>query len=142
MGVIAVADGDDEVLADQDHDLAGLDHFTGGLDRLVLDVLHRAQDEELEFVVDLQFRALVRVHGVLDDQLVQPESLCDALHLAVVGRVQSEPDKTLSALADLPQRLGVGVLARQAYAVDVDGAVDDRAGYGYGDARKRGLVAT
>ena len=74
------------------------------------------------------------VHGVLDGQLVQAEHVGHGLHLVLVGFVQADPDERLLAFAfefvDLVQRGGVGVLAGQPLAIDVDAAVDHGPGHG------------
>lgn len=44
VGVVAVADGDDEIVAREDHDLAGLDDVVGDLVVVVVDVLDGPQD--------------------------------------------------------------------------------------------------
>ena len=70
----------------------------------------------------------MRVHGVLDGEFVQAEHVGHGLHLVLVGFVQADPDERFLALAfevvHLVQRGGVGVLAGQPLAVDVDAAVD------------------
>ena len=128
--VLAVADRDHEVGADEDHDLAGLDDLPGLGHRLVLDVVHRLEDQEQRLVVALQLRPLVGVHRVLDGQFVQSEHVGDGLHLVLVGFVQADPHEGVLALGfelvHLVQRRGVGVLAGQPLAVDVDAAVDHR----------------
>ena len=98
--------------------------------RLVLDVVDRLEHQEQRLVVALQLRPLVGVHGVLDGQFVQAEHVGDGLHLVFVGFVQADPDEGFLALGfelvHLVQRRGVGVLAGQPVAVDVDAAVDHR----------------
>ena len=128
--MLAVADGDDEVGADEDHDLAGLDDLAGLGHRLVLDVVHRLEDQEQRLVVAFQLRPLVGVHRVLDGQFVQAEHVGDGLHLVFVGFVQPDPHEGFLALGlelvHLVERRGVGVLAGQPLAVEVDAAVDHR----------------
>ena len=126
--VLAVADRDHEIGTDEDHDLAGLDDFAGEGDGYVFDVVHGLEHQEQRLVVALQLGPLMRVHGVLDGQLVQAEHVGHGLHLVLVGFVQADPDERFLALAfefvHLVQRGGVGVLAGQPLAVDVDAAVD------------------
>ncbi|COZ17864.1 Uncharacterised protein [Mycobacterium tuberculosis] len=61
-----MADGDHEILADEDHDLAGFDDLAGQYHRFVRDVVDGLEDEEQRLVVALQLGSLVRVHGVLN----------------------------------------------------------------------------
>ncbi len=74
----------------------------------------------------------MRVHRVFDRQRVQTEHLGHRLHLMLVGFVQSDPDERRLPFGlefvHLVQCRGVGVLARQSGAVDIDGAVDHRPG--------------
>ncbi len=118
--VFAVAHRDHEVESDEDHDLAGLDDLAGQRDRLVLDVVDGLEHQKQRLVVALEFRPLMRVHGVLDGQLVQAEHVGHRLHLVLVGFMQADPDERVLAFAfqlvHLVQRGGVGVLAGQALA--------------------------
>ena len=67
---LAVADGDHEALAEEDHDLADLDEL------VAVDVARGLEhDEERVAAVDLELGALVGVDGVLDGQRVQLEVL-------------------------------------------------------------------
>ena len=63
---------------------------------------------------------------------MKSENLCHRLHLVLVGFVQPDPDERgLSLVAHLPhlrERIGVGEPAGQPRPVDVDRAVDHRAG--------------
>ena len=135
--VIAVADRDHEVLADEDHDLAGLDDLACQRHRFVRDVLDGFQHQEQRVVVALQLGPLMGVHGVLHGQRVQPEDVCDILHLSLVGLVQPDPDERLLSglpdLADLGQRVCERVLAGQPLAVYVETAIDQRLGGGIGN---------
>ena len=97
--VLAVADRDDEVGADEDHDLAGLDDLAGQGHGFVFDVVDGLEDQEQRLVVALQLRPLMGVHRVLDGQLVQAEHVGDGLHLVLVGFVQADPDERLLTLA-------------------------------------------
>ena len=150
FAVLAVPDRHHEVGADEDHDLAGLDDLPGLGHRHVLDVVDRLEDHEQRLVVALQLRSLMRVHRILDGQLVQAEHIADGLHLMFVGFVKADPHERVPALGlefvHLVQRCGVGVLAGKPLAVDVDGAVDHRPrdghvdGLGVGGGRGRALV--
>ena len=137
-GVLAVADGDDEVAAQEDHELARLDDLVGRRRRRVRDVAHRLEHREQHVVPAarrpaeaLDLRALVRVHRVLDGQRVQPEDLGDVGDLLGVGLVQADPDEALLAAADLRDRLAVGPPALETLAVDVHRTVDDEGGQGH-----------
>ena len=115
-GVVAVADRDDEVGSDEDHDLAGLDDFAGQVHRLVGNVIDRLQDQEQRVVVAFDLGSLVGVHGILDRQCVQAVDLGNCLHLELVGFMQSDPDERLAAfgqqIAGPYQRAGVAELSR------------------------------
>ena len=125
-----MADGHDEVGADEDHDLAGLDDLAGIGDRLVLDVVDGLEHQKQGLVVAFQLRSLMGVHGVLDGQLVQAEHVGHGLHLMGVGFVQADPDERVLAglfeFVHLVQRRGVGVLAGQPGPFAVDAAIDHR----------------
>ena len=142
--VLAVPDRHHEVGADEHHDLAGLDDLPGLGHRLVLDVVHRLEDHEQRLVVALQLGPLMGVHRVLDGQFVQAEHVADGLHLVFVGFVQADPHERVPALGfefvHLVQRSGVGVLAGQPLAVDVDGAVDHGPRDGHVDGLGLGVV--
>ncbi len=144
FAVLAVSDRHHEVGTDEDHDLAGLDDLPGLGDRLVLDVVDRLEDHEQRLVVALQLRSLMRVHRVLDGQLVQAEHIADGLHLMFVGFVKADPHERVPALGlelmHLVQRRGVGVLAGKPLAVDVDAAVDHRPRDGHVDGLGVGVV--
>ncbi len=78
------------------------------------------------------------VHNVLDRQGVQPEHVCDLLHVGFVGFMQPDPDECLVPdqfdFAHLVPRRGVGgVFAGQPLAFEVDAAVDQ----GFGSAFSR-----
>jgi len=75
-----VAHRDDEVVAEEDQDLAELDHLGG------IDVAGRLQHHEDRVVVDIELRSLVRRDGVLYSQLVQLELPLDRLEL-LLGRL-------------------------------------------------------
>ena len=144
LAVLTVPDRHHEVGADEHHDLAGLDDLPGLGDRLVLDVVHRLEDHEQGLVVALQLRPLMGVHRILDGQLVQAEHVADGLHLVFVGFVKADPHERFPALGfefvHLVQRSGMGVLARQPLAVDVDGAVDHGPRDGHVDGLGLGVV--
>ena len=137
--VFTVANGDHEVLADEDHHLAGFDDLAGQCHRFVRDVIDGLQHQEQCVVVSLQLGPLVGVHGVLDRQGVQPEHIGHFLHVGLVWLVQPDPDERLLVrrllrhlllhqfdLAHLAQRRRVGVVtAGQPLAIDVHAAVDE-----------------
>ncbi len=98
--VPAVPHRDHEVLADEDHDLAGVHHLAGGCEFLVLDVADRFEHREERLAIVLHLGALVGLDGVLHGQGVQVEELGDARELLVGRLVQAEPDEALALLAD------------------------------------------
>ena len=129
--MVTVADRHHEIGPDEDHDLAGLHDLAGIGHRLVLHVLDGLEHQEQRVVVALQLRPLVRVHGVLDGQFVQPEHIGHRRHLVLVGFVQPDPHEGVVValgldLANLGQCGGMGELAGQPDPVDVDTAVDHR----------------
>ena len=89
VGRLAVADGDDEVGADEDVDLAELDLLD------VVEVARRAQDHEERVAVALELGPLVGDDGVLDGQLVQAELVGDRERAAPrpAGRARSRPSR-------------------------------------------------
>ena len=117
---VSVADGDQEVRAEEEHHLADVDELVGA------DVAGRLDDEEERVAVDLELRPLVRADGVLDGQLVQVELASNRVEL-LCGRLD-EPDPGEAAgggglradAGDLP-------VALEAVPLAVDGAVDDHA---------------
>ncbi len=125
--VLTMADGDHEIGTDEDHDLAGFDDLASQRHGNVLDVVDRLEHQEQRVVVTLQLRSLMGVHGIFDRQRVQAEHVGDGLHLMFVGTVQADPGECLLArrleFVHLVQRRGVGVLAGQAGAFAVDGAI-------------------
>ncbi len=142
FGVLAVAHGQYEVRPGEDHDLAGLDDLTRLGHRLVLDVLHGAQDEELGVVVDLELRPLVCVYRVFDDEFVEAERGADVGHLSVVGGVESDPYEALAGGPHPGETLGVAHPSRLPVAVDVHRAIDDRPRHGDADLGERAALAT
>ena len=92
---LAVADGDHEARADEDHHLADLDrlgavHVAGGLEH-----------EEQRVAEDLELRPLVGVDGVLDRQRVQLEALAHRLDDLGAGVVEADPDEAVLARVGL-----------------------------------------
>lgn len=77
-----MADGDDEVGAGEDVQLAELDALVG------LDVAGRAQHGEQHVAVALELGPLVCGDGVLDREVVDPELSRDRAHLPRVRAVQ------------------------------------------------------
>lgn len=121
--VLTVADCDHEVLADEDHHLAGFDDLARQRHRFVLDVIHGFEHKEQRVVVAIQLGPLVGVHSVFDRQRVQSENVRHFLHLGLVGFVQTDPDERARPrlfrsvlrgsfyFADLGQRGGMRVIA-------------------------------
>jgi hypothetical protein len=96
---LAVADGDDEARAEEDHHLADLDEL------VAVDVARGLEhDEQRVAAVDLELGALVAVHGVLDGQRVQLEVLADRLDHARARIVQADPHEAVLAGIGLAQR--------------------------------------
>ena len=93
---LAVADGDHEALAEEDHDLADLDEL------VAVDVARGLEhDEQRVAAVDLELGALVGVDGVLDGQRVQLEVLPDRLDdpgLGSCSPIHTKPCWQASAL--------------------------------------------
>ena len=88
---LAVADGDHEALADEDHDLADLDEL------VAVDVAGGLEDHEQRVAVELELGALVGVDGVLDGQRVQLEVVAHRLDDARARVVQADPDEAVPA---------------------------------------------
>jgi hypothetical protein len=137
---LAVSDGDDEAVPDEEEDLTELD------DCLRFKVARRLQDEEERVAVHLELRALVGLDRILDRKLVELELPANGVELVLRRLVQSDPDEC----ADLPGRL-YRVLERQAFGTSppglVNGAVDDhgadyRAYLGRRRPSRRGSAAT
>ena len=81
-------DGDDEVLAEEDRQLADLD------DLVVVDVAHRLEHDERDAAVELELRPLVGADRVLDGELRQLERAAIACELVGVGScrpIQTKP---------------------------------------------------
>ena len=123
---VTVADRDDEVAADEEHQVAGLDDLAGLGELDVLDVAGGPHHQERHLAVLLDLGPLPALDGVLDRELVQLEHGRDVDQILRAGLVQAEPDERVLVRPGGGQRLGVGALARLAGAVDVDRAVDDR----------------
>ena len=85
----AVADGDDVAPAGEDVGLAVLD--LAGLP------LRGAQHDEQGIAVDLELGALMRVVGVLDREVVQPEPALHPAQQLLARLVQAEPDEAVGA---------------------------------------------
>ena len=116
---LAVADGDHEALAEEDHHLADLDEL------LAVDVARGLEhDEERVAAVDLELGALVGVDGVLDGQRVQLEVPADRLDHARARVVQADPHEAVLAGVGLAQRGLELDAAAQPLAALVEAAVD------------------
>ena len=120
VGGLAVADGEHEVRADEDVDLAELDLLD------LVEVAGGAQHHEQGVAVALQLGALVGDDRVLDGQLVQAELLGDGQQLAPrpAGTARSRPwcrgwSRRRRAASATVER------AVDPAAVAVDGGVDD-----------------
>ena len=128
--VPAVPDGDHEVGAGEDHQLAGVHDVADGGELLVLDVAAGLEDGEqgaragARRVVPLQLGPLMGLDGVLDGERMQPEELGESGELGLVRLVQPDPDETAALLAHLPERLLRRGLSGLAHTVLVDHAVD------------------
>ena len=85
VGRLGVADGDDELRAGEDVHLAELDRL--GL----VDVAGGSKDEEQRVAVTLELGPLVRLHGVLDRELVQLELARDVGEFLRVRAVEADP---------------------------------------------------
>jgi hypothetical protein len=119
----AVADGQHEVAAHEDVDLAGRE-LVGGRQ------FHRVEDGEQRVAVLLDLGPLVPVQRVLHREFVQVELVLHRVQLLVGGVLQRDPDEAVrprQVLADLRDR-NVGELA----AVLVGDAVDQHVGGGSG----------
>ena len=116
---LAMADGDDETRAREDHDLADL-HRLGAVD-----VARRLEHEEQRVAEYLELRPLVGVDGVLDRQRMELEALAHRLDDLGAGVMETDPDEAVVACVGLAER-GLEVdLAALTVALVVDGAVDD-----------------
>ena len=87
VACFVVADGDHEADAEEEVELAE-DHLP-----VLGVVLGGAVDDEVEVVVRLDLRPLVRVRSVLDGELVQSEVLADVEHQLGGGVVELDPDE-------------------------------------------------
>ncbi len=92
---LAVAHGDDVVVAEEDQDLAELDDLGR------VDVASRLEDDEDHVGEDLELGALVRVDRVLHGQRVQVELAADRLELLLGGLVQADPGEGVRLAARL-----------------------------------------
>ena len=89
VGRAAVANGDDEVLADEYVDLAELDLL------FLVEVSRGAQHDEERVVVAFQLRSLVGDDRVLDGELVKREFLGHGKKLGFTGSVAAQSSRTL-----------------------------------------------
>ena len=95
---LPVAHGDHEARPEEHHHLPDLDGIVG------VDVAGGLEHEEQRVAEDLELRALVGVHRVLDRQRVQLEVLRDRLDDLGAGVVETDPDEAVAA--------GVGAIER------------------------------
>ena len=117
---VAVADGDQELRPEEEHDLADLDELLGA------EVARRLDDEEEGVAVDLELRALVGADRVLDGQLVQVELAPDRVELLRRRLDEADPGEA-PGRGRLGSHAGDLLVALQPVALTVDGAVDDHA---------------
>jgi hypothetical protein len=119
-----VPDGDDEAVAQEDHDVTGVDHLRCRGQFGVLDVLRGAQDQQVDVAVAFHDRPVTVSQGLLDGQGVEAEGPGDRHHHLGAGVVQPQPDERVAS----PSSGGVGVRvmrsARFPLPVDVQRAVD------------------
>ncbi len=116
----AVADRDDEVVADEDHDLAGLDV------RRRVDVAQRLEDDEEGVVVALDLGPLPAGEDVLDGERVELELLVDHVELGLVRVVEADPEEVVGPPVDRSAVEGVAeVEAAATLAVVVARLVHD-----------------
>src|SRR4029453_1062550 len=115
---IAMADGDHELRANEDRDLAKHDRL-----RLV-HVAGMSQDDEQRVSVTLQLRPMMRFDSVLDGELVQVELARDRRELLLARLEKTQPGNRVAALAGGVE-LGKGVGPRRPSAVAIDTTVDD-----------------
>ena len=114
---LAVADDDDEAVADEHVDLAHLDLL--GL----VDVAGGLEHDEDRLVVHLELGSLVRVQSVLDGELVELELAPDDVELFVGRLVETEPDEGVLALTGCGH-IGEGELTGLALPALVQRAID------------------
>ena len=118
---LAVADGDHEARAEEDHHLADLDEL------LAVDVARGLEhDEERVAAVDLELGSLVGVDGVLDRQRMQLEVPADRLDHPGARVVQPDPYEAVPAGVGLAQRGLELDVAAEPLAGLVEAAVDHR----------------
>lgn len=121
VGGRAVADRDEEVLADEDVELAEFHllrrvQVTGG-----------AQDDEEGVAVTFQLGALMGLQGVLDGQRVEVELGGQGVEFGLGRAVQADPGHAVGLFAQLPEGVGQGGGGGHAAAVAVDRGVDHAA---------------
>ena len=92
---LAVAHGDDVVVAEEDQDLAELDHLGR------VHVAGRLEHDEDHLAEDLELGALVGVDRVLHGQRVQVELAADRLELLLAGLVEPDPGEAAVFVAGL-----------------------------------------
>ena len=124
-------DGDHEVVAHEDVDLAGLDGV------VLVDVPERLEHQEEAVVVVVQLRALVGVDGVLDRERVQAERLRHVAELGLGRLVEPHPHEVARVLRARPEPVVVVDLAVDGDPLPavVERAVDDHVIQGRAQAR-------
>ena len=123
VDALPVPDGDHEVRADEDVDLAGLDGV------VLVDVPERLEDDEERVAVALDLGALVGVAGVLDRERVQVEGRrrsAGAPRRSGRGCPIHWKSPRPHGHARVPEA-GVLVVEGDAHALVVEGVVDDHA---------------
>ncbi|GAB4008748.1 hypothetical protein GCM10029992_65920 [Glycomyces albus] len=119
---LGAADGDDEVRAREQVQLADLDLLGR------VEVAGRAQDAEQGLAVAFELGALVAGQGVLDRERVEVERCCHGLDGGVVGPVEADPPHAAAGADQFVGALqGPGL---DPAPVDVDGGLH----YGLGAA--------
>ena len=116
-----MAHGDDERLADEEHDVTELDLLA------VLVVSHRLEHDEQRVVVLLNLGPLMRVERVLDREIVQLELLGHLVQLGLGRFVQTDPDEGVVLGAGRREGVGIALGHDLTDAVVVESAVDDHA---------------
>jgi hypothetical protein len=125
---LAVPHRDDEVLADEQHDLADLD--VGGL----VHVAQRLDDHEQRVAVELELGALMGVDRVLDRERVQLQLVGDLVELRRGRLVQADPHEAVALPARGVQGVAQVAVDVVAAALTVDGAIHDHGGHCPGEA--------
>ena len=127
--VVAVAHRDDEVGADEDHDLACLGNTASRLHGFVRYIVDGFDHDEQGVVIPIHLRPLLGVDGVLDGDGMESERGGDGRHLVLGRFAQAEPDeRPLTLFVQLTDGLKGGVIALcagQTNPVEVHRAIHD-----------------